>query len=78
MVDEATRFPATAFVIPITAECEQETILKLCTNLYTGIPNKLVFDEGSQFRDALVEICELHDVEWKKIRFPASQRTGNE
>ena len=25
-----------------------------------------MFDKGSQFRDAFVEICELHEVEWQK------------
>ena len=43
-----------------------ETILKLWANVYTGILNKLAFDEGPQFLHAFVEICELHDVEWKK------------
>ena len=23
------------------------------------------FDDGSQFKDAFVEVCEIHDVEWK-------------
>ena len=63
MVDEATRFFAAAFVSPITTESAWEIILRLWANVYTGIPNKLVFDKGSQFRDAFVEICELHDVE---------------
>ena len=64
MVDEATRFSAVVFVSHITTERVWETILKLWANVYTGIPNKLVFDEGSQFRDAFVEIYDLHDVEW--------------
>ena len=55
-VDEATRFPEDPFVSPMTTESVWETILKLWATVYTGIPNKLVFDEGSQFCDAIVEI----------------------
>ena len=66
MVDEATRVPAAPFVSPITTESVLETILKLWANICTDIPSKLVFDEGSQFRDAFIEICDLHDVEWLK------------
>ena len=63
MVDKATRFSAAAFVGPITTENVWETVLKLWANVYAGIPNKLVFAEWPQFRDAFAEICELHDVE---------------
>ena len=66
LVDEATRFSVPAFIRPWTTESVWETILNLWANAYTSIPSKVVFDEGSQFRDAFVEICELRDVEWKK------------
>ena len=61
--DDAIRLSAAAFVSPITTESVWWTVLKLWDNLYTGIPNKLVLDEGSQFRATFVDICELHDVE---------------
>ena len=66
LADEATRFSAAAFISFVITESVQETILKLWTNVYTGILNKQVFDEGSRFRDAFVEIWEVHYVEWKK------------
>ena len=31
-----------------------------------GLQNTLVFDDDSQFRDTFVEICEIHDVGWKR------------
>ena len=61
IVGDATRFSAVELVSPIPAESVREIILKLWANVYTVIPNKSVFDEGSQFRDAFLEICELHD-----------------
>ena len=66
MVDDATHFSVAQFVEPLTTESVQETILTLWATVYTGLPNTLVFDDGSQFRDTFVEICEIHDVEWKR------------
>ena len=34
--------------------------------VYTRLPNALISDDGSQFRDTFVEICEIHDVKWKR------------
>ena len=65
-VDHATRFSPITFVSPIAIESVWEKILKLRANLYSGISKKLVFDEGSQFSDALIEIRELHDVKLNK------------
>ena len=33
--------------------------------IYMGVPNTLVFDDRSQFRGTLLEICEIYNVEWK-------------
>ena len=35
-----------------------------------------MFDEGSQFREAFVEICELHDVEWQVSGFQHHNALG--
>ena len=66
MVDDATHFGAAQFVGPLTTAPVWETILMLWAAVYTGLPNILGFDDGSQFRDTFVEICEIHDVEWHK------------
>ena len=63
MIDDATHFSAAQFVEPFTTESVREIILTLWVTVYTGFPNKLVFDDGSQFRNTFVEICEIHDVE---------------
>ena len=68
MVDDTTYLSAAQFVDQLTIESFCETILTLWTTVYTGLPNTLVFDDGSQFRDTVVEICEIHDVEWQRSR----------
>ena len=65
-VDDATYLGAAKFVHPLTVEFVWETILTLWATVYTGLPNTLVCDDGSQFKDTFVEICEIHDAEWKK------------
>ena len=66
MIDDETHFSAAQFVERLTIEFFWETIFTLWASVYTGLPNALVFDDGSQFRDILVEICEIHDAEWQR------------
>ena len=63
MIDDTTHSSAGQFVEPLTTESFRETILTLRANVYTVLLNALVFDDGSHFRDAFVEICEIHDFE---------------
>ena len=66
MVDDAMYFSTAQLVQSLTTESVWEAILKLWATVYTGLPNALVFDDSSQFRDTLVEICKIHDVEWQR------------
>ena len=56
MVGDALHFSIAQFVEPLTTESVWETILMLWATIYIGSPNKLVFYDGSQFRDTFVEI----------------------
>ena len=66
MVDDATHLSAVQFVNPSIIETVWETVLLLWATIYTELPNALVFDDDSQFRDPLVRICEIHNGEWQK------------
>ena len=66
MIDDATHLSAARFVEPQTTESITETILTLWAAVYTGLPDTLVFDDGSQFRVTFVEICKIHDVECQR------------
>ena len=65
LIDDTTYFSAAQLLEPLTTESVWETILTLWATAHTGLPNTLVFDDGSQFRDIFLEICEINDVEWK-------------
>ena len=38
----------------------------LWATVYTGFPNTLVFDDGSQLKDTFVELCKINAVEWQR------------
>ena len=65
IVDEAIYFSVPQFVESFTTEPVCKPTLTLLASAYTGLPNILFFDDGSQFRDASVKIYEIHDVEKK-------------
>ena len=56
MLDDTTYFIIAQFVEPLTIKSVWETILTFWATVYAGLPNSLVFDDGSQFRDTFVEI----------------------
>ena len=66
IVDDATHFIVAQFIDPLTTESIWENILMLRATVYTGLPNTLVFDDGSQLRDTFVELCEIRNVEWER------------
>ena len=66
MVDDAAYFSAAQFVGHLKTVSVWETILTLWATVHTGLPNTLVFDEGTLFRDTFVGIFEIHDIEYQK------------
>ena len=55
--NDVTNSSAAQFVEPLTIQSAWETILRLWKTVYIGLPNALVFDDRSQFRDTFVAIC---------------------
>ena len=66
VVDDATYFNVAQKFPPLTTESGCETILSLWPTVYSGLLKKLVFHDGSQFRDTFVEICKTNDIEWQR------------
>ena len=62
MVYDATHFSAAQFVKRLAIEFVWEIILTVQTTVCTEMPKALVFGDGLQFRNILVEICEIHEV----------------
>ena len=63
-VDKANHVTVTQFSHPLTADSVSETIITLWENACTGLPDTLVFDDGSQLGENFVEIYEIDDAEW--------------
>ena len=66
IVGEARHFFAALFFDPLTTPSIWETILMSWAIVYTELPFISLFDYVLQFRVTLVEIFEIHDVQWKR------------
>ena len=63
VVDEATRFSAAQFLTKVTTVNIWHALTTCWASIYTGMPNVITTDSGSQFREAFIDIASLHDVE---------------
>ena len=66
IVDEVTRFSAARFLAKMSTEAVQEAIVLCWSSVYTGLPDNIIVDEGSQFRKLFAELAVLHDVNLEK------------
>ena len=78
MVEDATQLNAAQNFDLLTVESVCETMPTLCASVYILLPIKLFFDDCSQFRDTFVEICEIHDLEWKRLGVQHKDALGTE
>ena len=70
IVDEGTRFSAARFLSNVSTMNVWQTILDCWATLYTGLPRKILVDQGSQFGDLFISMAAASRVE--------VQRTGIE
>ena len=70
IVDEGTRFSAARFLDNVSTVSLWSAILEFCATVYTGLPRKILVDQGSQFGDLFISLGALSNVE--------VQRTGIE
>ena len=57
LVDDVTRFSAARFLRNVPLETIWETILMFWATVDTGLPHKLLVDQGSQFQKRFVELA---------------------
>ena len=67
VIDEATRFSAARFLTKsegtkVSTLNIWQALIECWAAVYTGMPNVITTDSGSQFRDTFIDICALHDV----------------
>ena len=70
MVDEGTRFSAACFLQEVSTMAIWSAIVECWVNKYTGLPNRMLTDQGSAFGDLFISMAQLDQVD--------VQRTGIE
>ena len=63
IVDKATRFSAASYLPGNSTKTVWETILKCWASIYTGLPNRILTDRGSQFKDKFIDLARKSDVD---------------
>lgn len=49
IVDEGTKFIAARFLLDVSTKTVWRTLLEIWVKIYTGLPNRMVVDQGSAF-----------------------------
>ena len=66
IVDKATRFSAARFLTRVSTDSVWEALIMCWSSVYTGRPQNIMVDEGSQFRKLFSEFSVLHEVNLEK------------
>lgn len=76
VVDESTHFSAASFLTRTTAEAVWEATMLCWSSVYTGHPNNIMADDGSQFCKFFAELAVLHDEHLEKNGTETSHALG--
>ena len=76
IVDEATRFSAARFLPRMSTDAIWDSIVLCRPRVYTGLPDKIMVDEGSQFHKIFAELASLHDFYIEKSGVEAHNNPG--
>ena len=63
IVDEGTRFSAARFVSDVSTMTIWKTVITCWATIYTGLPRKILVDQGSQFSDLFISLGAVSNVE---------------
>ena len=76
IVDEATRFSAASYLPNSSTETVWKTILKCWATIYTGLPNRILTDQGTQFQGRFVDLARAADVDVSSTGIEAHSSLG--
>lgn len=76
IVDEATRFSAARFMKSTQVEDIWGTLLTCWAAIYTGLPNRILVDQGPQFGDAFIRVAAMNNVEASSTGVEAHSSLG--
>lgn len=71
IIDEGTRFSAARFVPNLQAGTLWKTILESWATIYTGIPHRILVDQGSSFGEPFANLCNIGGVEVERTGIEA-------
>ena len=76
IVDEGTHFSAAAFLPDVSTKTIWTTILECWAAIYTGLPHKILVDQGSQFGELFVSIGAASKVQVDRTGIEAHSSLG--
>ena len=76
IVDEGTRFSAAKFVPDVSTKTLWSTILECWAMIYTGLPNRMLVDQGSYFGETFATLGALSNVDVKDTGVEAHSSLG--
>lgn len=76
VVDEATEFSAARFLPDVSTDVVWKTFVECWASIYTGLPNRILTDQGSQFGERFIELVRLPDVEVTRTGVEAHSSLG--
>ena len=62
IVDEGTRFTAARFLSSVSTKAVWDAILQCWAYIYTGLPNRMLVDQGKAFTGVFIDISKMSDV----------------
>lgn len=76
VVNEGTRFGAARFLRDVSTKTIWTTLLECWATIYTGLPNRIIVDQGSQFGDLFISIGEASNVMVERTGIEAHSSLG--
>ena len=76
IVDEATKFSAARFLPDVSTKTIWKTILECWATIYTGLPNRILADQGSSFGRLFVSIGAISGVKVEHTGIEAHSSLG--
>lgn len=76
IVDDATKFSAARFLPDVSTDTVWKIIVECWASIYTGLPNGILTDQGSQFGERFIDLARVSKVEVNRTRVEAHASLG--
>lgn len=76
IVDDATKFSAARFLPDVSTDTIWRMIVECWASIYTGLPNRILTDQGSQFGERFIDLAHVSNVEVNRTGIEAHAILG--